>query len=145
MTYVYILRSLEYFDRYYVGVTAELRSRLQKHNAGEVNALPRSAPLLRRPLARQLLCVGDLCRRHSHGETISAPGGAGAGATTRVAPTAGRCWRTPLAHRALLTGLVVRRTFSAFSSSAGAGRPQGSPLHHPYGGTNPLLSLFTQF
>jgi len=44
MTYVYILRSLEYFDRYYVGVTAELRSRLQKHNAGEVPHTSKYAP-----------------------------------------------------------------------------------------------------
>ncbi|HEX9836449.1 MAG TPA: GIY-YIG nuclease family protein [Alphaproteobacteria bacterium] len=36
MTYVYILRSLEHPDRYYVGVTADLRARLNKHNAGEV-------------------------------------------------------------------------------------------------------------
>jgi predicted GIY-YIG superfamily endonuclease len=36
MTYVYILRSLEHPDRYYVGVTADLRARLKKHNAGEV-------------------------------------------------------------------------------------------------------------
>ena len=37
MTYVYILRSLEHLDRYYVGVRADLRSRLKKHNAGEVS------------------------------------------------------------------------------------------------------------
>ncbi len=44
MKYVYILRSLEYLDRYYVGVTAELRSRLQKHNAGEVPHTSKYAP-----------------------------------------------------------------------------------------------------
>jgi len=36
LTYVYILRSLEDRERYYVGVTGDLRSRLKKHNAGEV-------------------------------------------------------------------------------------------------------------
>jgi putative endonuclease len=36
MTYVYILRSLERSGHYYVGVTADLRARLEKHNAGEV-------------------------------------------------------------------------------------------------------------
>ena len=33
MTYVYILRSLHLPERYYVGVTADLRSRLQRHSA----------------------------------------------------------------------------------------------------------------
>jgi putative endonuclease len=36
MTYVYILTSLENSEHYYVGITADLRSRLEKHNAGEV-------------------------------------------------------------------------------------------------------------
>jgi predicted GIY-YIG superfamily endonuclease len=36
MTYVYILRSVEYSGRHYTGVTGDLRSRLRKHNAGEV-------------------------------------------------------------------------------------------------------------
>jgi putative endonuclease len=36
ITYVYILRSIGISERYYVGVTRDLRSRLQKHNAGEV-------------------------------------------------------------------------------------------------------------
>lgn len=36
MMYVYILRSVEQPGRYYVGVTADLRARLRKHNAGEV-------------------------------------------------------------------------------------------------------------
>lgn len=36
MTYVYILRSLEHPERHYVGITEDLRARLQKHNAGEV-------------------------------------------------------------------------------------------------------------
>jgi putative endonuclease len=36
VNYVYILRSLEHLGRYYVGVTTDLRARLQKHNAGEV-------------------------------------------------------------------------------------------------------------
>ena len=34
MTYVYILQSLQHLDRYYIGVTADLRARLTKVNAG---------------------------------------------------------------------------------------------------------------
>ncbi|HJS44931.1 MAG TPA: GIY-YIG nuclease family protein [Rhizomicrobium sp.] len=44
MTYVYILRSLDNLGRYYVGVTADLRSRLRKHNAGEVSHTSKYAP-----------------------------------------------------------------------------------------------------
>ena len=44
MRYVYILRSLEYRDRYYVGVTADLRLRLVKHNAGKVPHTSKYAP-----------------------------------------------------------------------------------------------------
>lgn len=44
MTYVYILRSLGYPDRFYIGVTGDLRSRLQKHNAGEVSHTSKYAP-----------------------------------------------------------------------------------------------------
>jgi len=33
---VYILRSTENPERHYVGVTSDLRERLQKHNAGDV-------------------------------------------------------------------------------------------------------------
>jgi predicted GIY-YIG superfamily endonuclease len=44
MTYVYILRSIEIPQRYYVGFTRDLRSRLQKHNAGEVPHTSKHAP-----------------------------------------------------------------------------------------------------
>jgi putative endonuclease len=44
MTYVYILRSVQHLDRYYVGVTADLRARLAKHNAGEVSHTSKYAP-----------------------------------------------------------------------------------------------------
>lgn len=44
MTYVYILQSKEHPDRYYVGVTADLRSRLQKHNARTVAHTSKYAP-----------------------------------------------------------------------------------------------------
>jgi putative endonuclease len=37
MTYVYILQSTKNPDRFYVGVTADLRARLNKHNAREVS------------------------------------------------------------------------------------------------------------
>jgi predicted GIY-YIG superfamily endonuclease len=36
MRYVYILRSLNGVEHYYVGVTEDLRARLKKHNSGEV-------------------------------------------------------------------------------------------------------------
>ncbi|MCK1359506.1 GIY-YIG nuclease family protein [Bradyrhizobium sp. 199] len=36
MFYVYILRSKSDPDRYYVGLTSDLRARLKKHNAGDV-------------------------------------------------------------------------------------------------------------
>ena len=44
MIYVYILRSAEQADRYYVGITADLRSRLKKHNAREVPHTSKYAP-----------------------------------------------------------------------------------------------------
>jgi predicted GIY-YIG superfamily endonuclease len=44
MTYVYILRSLQQPDRYYVGATADLRSRLRRHNAREVPHTSKYAP-----------------------------------------------------------------------------------------------------
>jgi predicted GIY-YIG superfamily endonuclease len=44
MTYVYILRSLEHGERFYVGVTTDLRSRLQRHNASEVSHTSKFAP-----------------------------------------------------------------------------------------------------
>jgi predicted GIY-YIG superfamily endonuclease len=36
MVYVYILQSIGEPGRYYVGATEDLRSRLQRHNAGQV-------------------------------------------------------------------------------------------------------------
>ena len=44
MTYVYVLQSLEHRQRYHVGATADLRSRLLKHNAGEVAHTAKYAP-----------------------------------------------------------------------------------------------------
>ena len=44
MTYVYILRSVEYPERYYIGIAGDLRSRLKKHNAGEVSHTSKYAP-----------------------------------------------------------------------------------------------------
>jgi predicted GIY-YIG superfamily endonuclease len=44
MTYVYILRSLESPGHYYVGVTGDLRARLEKHNAGEVAHTSKHGP-----------------------------------------------------------------------------------------------------
>lgn len=44
MTYVYILRSESHPDRHYVGVMADLRARLNKHNACEVPHTSKYAP-----------------------------------------------------------------------------------------------------
>ncbi len=44
MNYVYILKSLEDGERYYVGITADLRARLAKHNAKEVPHTAKYAP-----------------------------------------------------------------------------------------------------
>jgi predicted GIY-YIG superfamily endonuclease len=42
--YVYILQSIETPEHYYVGVTDDLRSRLQKHNAGDVSHTSKFRP-----------------------------------------------------------------------------------------------------
>ena len=44
MVYVYILQSLDHPDRFYVGITSDLRARLEKHNAGEVPHTSKYAP-----------------------------------------------------------------------------------------------------
>jgi putative endonuclease len=44
MKYVYILRSSDFPDRYYVGVTDDLKARLSKHNAGEVSHTSKYKP-----------------------------------------------------------------------------------------------------
>ena len=44
MTYVYILQSVKDPERFYVGVAADLRARLKRHNAGEVSHTSRYVP-----------------------------------------------------------------------------------------------------
>jgi putative endonuclease len=44
VVYVYILRSVEQPERYYVGVTGDLRARIKKHNAGEVSHMSKFVP-----------------------------------------------------------------------------------------------------
>jgi putative endonuclease len=44
MTYVYILQSIKDPERHYVGATSDLRSRLQKHNAGDVSHTSKYSP-----------------------------------------------------------------------------------------------------
>jgi putative endonuclease len=44
MKYVYILQSLEFVERYYVGITDDLKSRLAKHNAGGVSHTSKYKP-----------------------------------------------------------------------------------------------------
>ena len=44
MKYVYIINSIENADRYYVGITGDLKARLAKHNAGDVTHTSKFAP-----------------------------------------------------------------------------------------------------
>lgn len=44
MKYVYILQSCNFPDRYYVGITGDLKARLTKHNAGDVSHTSKYAP-----------------------------------------------------------------------------------------------------
>ena len=44
MIYVYIPHSLAHPERYYIGITADLQARLEKHNAGEVSHTSKYAP-----------------------------------------------------------------------------------------------------
>jgi putative endonuclease len=44
MRYVYILRSIEFQDRHYTGITRDLKTRLAKHNAREVTHTSKYAP-----------------------------------------------------------------------------------------------------
>lgn len=44
MHYVYILRSQSNLDRHYVGVTADLKARLERHNAGAVSHTSKHVP-----------------------------------------------------------------------------------------------------
>ena len=44
MKYVYILQSLAAQDRHYVGLTGDLRGRLERHNAGQVGHTSKYKP-----------------------------------------------------------------------------------------------------
>ena len=44
MHYVYILKSIEFPDRHYTGVTNDLKARVAKHNSGEVTHTSKYAP-----------------------------------------------------------------------------------------------------
>jgi predicted GIY-YIG superfamily endonuclease len=44
MTFVYILQSIAFPERFYAGVTADVSARLEKHNAGEVTHTSKYAP-----------------------------------------------------------------------------------------------------
>jgi len=69
MTYVYILQSLAVPERYYVGITGDLRSRLQRHNAGEVShyfeicTSERSRPTSRSPTRSRRLRSKSILNR----------------------------------------------------------------------------------
>ena len=44
MFYVYVLRSLNFPDKFYTGYTANLKSRIKKHNNGEVSYTTKYKP-----------------------------------------------------------------------------------------------------
>lgn len=44
MKYVYILISVNFPDRHYVGMTGDLKARITKHNAGEVSHTSKYRP-----------------------------------------------------------------------------------------------------
>ncbi len=44
MKYVYILQSVEFSQRFYIGVTEDLRARLDKHNAGDISYTSKFRP-----------------------------------------------------------------------------------------------------
>ena len=44
MHYVYLLRSVSYPDRTYIGLTENLRKRLEEHNTGKSDHTARSRP-----------------------------------------------------------------------------------------------------
>ena len=44
MKYVYILESVPFPGRHYTGIADDLRARLKRHNAGEVQSSARYAP-----------------------------------------------------------------------------------------------------
>jgi putative endonuclease len=44
MKYVYIVESLTHFEKYYVGITDDLKSRFRRHNAGEVSHTSKYRP-----------------------------------------------------------------------------------------------------
>ena len=84
------------------------------------------------------------------GRPLPSPQGGGeqsaATSNLNLAPMGATLVVARFAHRAPLTGLVKRVMPGPSPGShrpPGTGRPQGSPLHHPYVGTNPLLSLST--
>ncbi len=44
MYYVYILKSINYPDKYYTGYSTDLKKRIQKHNYGEVPSTTKYKP-----------------------------------------------------------------------------------------------------
>ena len=44
MKYVYILRSIADRDRFYAGITADPRERLERHNSGQVSHTSKDTP-----------------------------------------------------------------------------------------------------
>ena len=53
--YVYILQSIPFPDHYYVGYTADIKKRLEKHNEGGVNYTSKYKPWK----LKTVVCFGD--------------------------------------------------------------------------------------
>ncbi len=71
MTYVYILQSVQSLERYYVGVTADLRARLRRHNAGEVTHTSKYAPWA----VKTYVAFSDEKQAHAFEKYLKSPSG----------------------------------------------------------------------
>jgi len=71
MTYVYILRSVANPERYYIGITEDLRARLQKHKGGNVTHTSKYAPWA----AKTYIAFSDNERAFAFEKYLKSPSG----------------------------------------------------------------------
>ena len=71
MTYVYILRSTADGERFYVGVTEDLRDRLRKHNSGKVTHTSKFTPWA----IKTYLAFSDLHQAYAFEKYLKSPSG----------------------------------------------------------------------
>ncbi|MGD0192576.1 MAG: GIY-YIG nuclease family protein [Rhizomicrobium sp.] len=71
MIYVYILRSIENPNRHYVGITGDLRSRLKRHNAGEVLHTSKYMPWT----IKSYIAFSDESKAHAFEKYLKSPSG----------------------------------------------------------------------